>query len=344
MIQEWRTFLATQGARWNDNNAVADFGNPVAERAAVPECDIIADLSHLGVIAVSGRDAATFLQGQTTCDIRTVKPGTIHIGAICNHQGRVMTTFRIFPAADGFYLTLARECVAPLLQYLNRYRLRSQVMLRDASSDSIRIGCAGAVISARLKTLFSFMSTCAEQVIHHENKTILRIGDDPPRWEIIGEYPEMMPVWNFLADQAIPIGAPSWNLFDIITGMPIITPATQALFVPHMLNLPELGAVSFNKGCYTGQEIVARTQYLGKTKRRLYRIRIDSQREILPGEILWAPGDNNPEAAVGQIVNCALSPNGSIALAVISDAALETENIRLNDANGFRVELLSNAP
>lgn len=337
-MQEWRAFLATQGARWNDH-AVADFGNPAAERAAVREHDIIADLSHIGVIKVSGRDAATFLQGQTTCDIREVKTGTSRIGAICNHQGRVMTTFRIFPHATGFYLTLAAECVAPMLQYLNRYRLRSQVTLQDGSSDLVRIGCAGATISAKVSALFSSVPVCTDQVIHHEKTTILRIGDDPPRLEIFGEYPQITRIWNLHAEIVIPVGTSCWNLFEIYSGVPMITPATQNLFVPHMLNLPELGAVSFNKGCYTGQEVVARTQYLGKTKRRLYRVRIDSQTEILPGAILWAPLDNNAEALAGQIVNCALSPDGNIALAVISDAALETENIRLNDANGFRVEM-----
>jgi len=303
--------------------------------------DVMNDLAHTGLIAVTGRDATTFLQGQATCDIREINATTSRLGAICNHQGRVITTFRVFQRAGEFYLTLATDCVAPTIQYLSKYLLRSQVKLRDATSDWMRIGCAGMNIINILQQYFSVLPNGSDQVIQQENITLLRVADDPPRLEIIGESAPIKQLWESLADRVITVETNEWIGLEILNGFPIITPATSATFVPHMLNLPELGAVSFSKGCYTGQEIVARTQYLGKTKRRLYRVRILGNTPLAPGEILWAPIEIT-EGNCGQIINCAPNPQGEglIALAVISDAALETGEVRLNGANGQSLELI----
>ncbi|CAK0774260.1 tRNA-modifying protein YgfZ [Gammaproteobacteria bacterium] len=317
-----------------------DSGNPTQECVTVVSNDVMADLSQEGLIGVEGADATTFLQGQFTCDLHEIGLNMSRLGAWCNPKGRVRVTFRVFQRNEGFYLALPAECVESTLLQLRKYILRSKVVLRNASREWIRLGCSGPTIDEGLRQVFSTLPSVPDQVVQEGTTTIIRLRGPSPRFEVLGENETLLQVWNTLkAANTVAIGVSAWSTLEVLSGVPAITQATTEIFVPHMLNLPEIGAVSFRKGCYTGQEIVARTQYLGKSKRRLYLAWIPVLELPRPGDPLWAP-TGEEEQHPGQIVNVAPAPEGgSLVLAVIAVADAQEGKIHLRDRDGHLLEL-----
>lgn len=176
-----------------------------------------------GLLQVSGQDAAKFLQGQLTCDISTLNPGTSKLAAHCNAQGRVLFLMRIFYFSHAYYLIMPNSIMSISLLHFNKYTIFYQVILKIISNPSD---------------------------IEHN-----------------------------LANK-------EWDFFNIKCGIPQIYPETSNKFLPHELNLPQLGAISWNKGCYTGQEIIARIHYRGKLKTQLYQATVTSLIPPVRGMIL----------------------------------------------------------
>ncbi|CAK0767301.1 tRNA-modifying protein YgfZ [Gammaproteobacteria bacterium] len=337
MDSQWKNFLMTEGAEFKDE-IVIHFGNPDQERAIVVNGNTMADLSHKGLIKVEGSDAITFLQGQMTCDIHDAESGLSKLGAWCNAKGRVRITFRVFQLGEGFYLELPNECVEETIKQLRKYILRSKVLLRDASQDWIRLGCSGPSIEDGLRQIFPTLPGVPDKMTHEGTFTIIRLRGIHPRFEIFGKNDALTKLWNTLKVRTATIGAETWSILEILSGVPEITRATTESFVPHMLNLPEIGAVSFSKGCYTGQEVVARMQYLGKSKRHLYLARIAGGEPPQPGDSLWIPSEDR-EQHPGTIINCAPSPEGGfLILAVIAASDVRKGEIRLHAATGPLLE------
>jgi len=339
MNAQWKEFLIEAGARLQEC-VVMDFGNPAQECAAVVNTNVMTDLSHEGLIGVEGADTIAFLQGQFTCDIHEVGTNMSRLGAWCNPKGRVRVNFRVFQRAEGFYLALPAECVENTCQQLRKYILRSKVTLRNASGEWIRIGCSGPAIEEELRQVFLTLPSEPDQVIQEGTTTVIRLRGSFPRFEILGDSDTLTKVWNILKKaNTVSIGASAWSTLEVLSGVPVITQVTTEAFVPHMLNLPEIGAVSFRKGCYTGQEIVARTQYLGKSKRRLYLAWIPPQESPRPGDPLWTPAEGE-EQNPGQIVNVAPAPEGGfLVLAVIAVADAQQGEIHLRDQNGCLLKI-----
>lgn len=241
--------------------------------------------SDYGLIAVSGANAAQFLQGQLTCDIREITPENHKIGAYCNLKGRIRALCRIFILGEIYYLQLPNCILSTTAIQLKKYAVFSKVSITDVSQQFSCLGIFGdhvSIIVSELQTE-GFLS---------DTGRLLFLEGEPPRFLLvtpISQQAILLKIFNehFNLNRR---DFEAWKLLDIRAGIPQVWSETVEQFLPHDLNLPQLGAVSFNKGCYCGQEIVARMEYRAKLKRHLYRVTISDTAmfasSLLPGTIL----------------------------------------------------------
>lgn len=338
MNAEWSAFLERVGAVLAADR-VSHFGHPGAESRAALTDDVCCDLSHLGLIAARGPDTESFLQGQLTCDVRQVAPDRSLPGAHCTPKGRAFASFRLFRREDATYLELPRELLEPALSRLRKYVLRARTTLEDASDALARMGVAGPNAAALIGTALGAVPELMNGVVttattDPDGVTVIRLPGSTPRFELHGAAQELSTVWSALAPKVTPVGAEPWRLLNILAGTPTVYPETVEAFVPQMLNLQLLGGISFQKGCYTGQEIVARTHYLGKLKRRMVLARVDSASPPRPGDPLFSPQADASQSA-GQLVDASPHPDGSYAvLAVALIDCAEHGTLQLGDAGG----------
>ena len=343
MNAEWNDFLERIGAT-QETNRVSYFGRTETELEAALSGDVCCDLSHLGLIAVQGPDAGTFLQGQLTCDVRQIMSNRSLPGAHCTPKGRVFASFRLFRCGEVYYLELPRTMVEPVLSRLRKYVLRAKTMLEDASDALARMGVAGPNTAAQVGTVLGAVPETANGVVISDARysseiTAIRLPGPIPRFELHGAARDLSTVWNALAPNLTPVGAEPWRLLDILAGTPAVYPETVEAFVPQMLNLQLLDGISFHKGCYTGQEIVARTHYLGKLKRRMVLARVDSPTPPRPGDPLFSPRAD-PSQSAGQLADACHHPDGGYAvLAVALIECAEHGVLQLGDANGPELRL-----
>ncbi len=295
---------------------------------------MIINLSKLGLIKVTGNDAETFLQGQFTNDVRQVTDTLSQLSAMCSPKGRVIVNFRLFKRDNAYYLLLPKESLVATIKRLQMYVLRAKVKLEDASDHLYAIGIAGANSSEILTDCLGFAPpTEINACLTVEKITVLKLPDNQARYIVITETLDNLSTCGEIsADES------EWQLLDILAGLPQILPATNEAFVPQMLNYDILNGISFKKGCYTGQEVVARMQYLGTLKRRMYLAKIDTAQLPQPGDALYISSD---EQSVGKIVNASFHPDGgAIVLVVIKIAEAEAHKIHWQSQQGECLQLL----
>lgn len=339
MKLEWKNFLSDAGAELSDIR-VESFGNPDQERQIVHTGDIICDLSHYGLIAAYGEDAETFLQGQFTNDISHIDSGHSQLSSYCTPKGRMLANFRIFKRDETWYLCLPYELLEATLTRLRMYVMRSKVTLEDADDALIRFGLSGPTSAKQLKAITGSIPEEVDAVIQHENYTLIRVAGIEPRFEIYGLLDGMTQLWQSLDVDSAPVGASIWELLHIHAGIPFIVTQTSEAFVPQMANMELINGVDFKKGCYTGQEIVARMHYLGKLKRRMFRININTKQAPAPGDKLFA-AESKGGSGTGTIVSAQQTADGSYdALAVIQITDAENQPLRLHDAGGPEIKVL----
>lgn len=330
----WTQFLLNQGADITDGR-VQRYATTIAEekRCALDE-RVICDLSHYGLIRARGEEAESFLQNQFCNDVRLVTATQSQLNAYCNPKGRVLAFFRLFKRDDEFYLRLPREMLEPTLKRLRMYVMMSKVTLEDCSDDLIHIAYAGPQAEQKLQEILGTAPTESNTVSQQDGLSIVRVVDSKPRFEIYGQPESLKTLWEKLAEDATLVGYGSWELLDIHAGIPEVLPETLEAFVPQMINLQAINALSFKKGCYPGQEIVARMHYLGKLKRRMYRAHVETDTPPLPGEALYAE-DSSSGQGVGKVVRAQSHPNGGVdLLAVIEINSAEERGIHLKNADG----------
>lgn len=340
MRSQWIAFLTRNGAVI-DHDRVLHFGDPDQELQAAITGDLLCDLSHQGLIALSGPDVGPFLQGQVTSDVQKVTVEHSQSSASCSPKGRMLASFRIFRRNDVYYLRLPRQMLETTLKRLRMFVLRARVTLEDAGDTLVSIGLSGPHAEALLRETLTSVPVQVDEVVHIEGITVIRLPGIHPRYEIHAELEPIEKLWTILAAQSIPTGLEPWRLLDILAGIPTVYPETADTFVPQMTNLHLLGGVSFKKGCYTGQEIVARTQYLGKLKRRMYRAHVDSTLPPRPGDELFSP-QTGPSQSAGKIVDACRHPDGGYeVLAVVLTDYAENGTILLGNENGPALEFQS---
>jgi folate-binding protein YgfZ len=333
MINDWKTFLQKAGAEF-DEAGVASFGNPPRELSIAITGNVFADLSHYGLIAVHGDDALEFMQGQFTNDVRKVDERHSQLGGLCNPKGRLLASFRLFRHGDSHYLCLPAEMVEGVINRLRMFILRSRVTLEEASDTFVHLGLSGEETRTVLQDFAGELPAEPGQVTSQDSQVIVAIPGIHPSYEVFTTVDQATALWDKLNVRSAPVGAEAWRLLDIQAGIPVIYSQTREAFVPQMINLQLIDGVSFKKGCYTGQEIVARMQYLGKLKRRMYRARVNVSAAPQPGDALFCASD--PEQSCGQLVSVAGHPDGGCAvLAVIQISHAEGgESLHLGSLDG----------
>ncbi|HEC19910.1 MAG TPA: folate-binding protein [Gammaproteobacteria bacterium] len=339
----WQTFLTTRGAHWSGQR-VDYFGdepqNTIAEKHAALQGGsvIMCDLSHYGLIRAEGPESADFLQNQLCNDVREVTPLHSQYNGYCTPKGRALAFFRLFQRDDDYYLRLPREILEPVLKRLRMFVLMSKTELGDASDQLIRIGVAGPDAGRQLSALMGETPNEVNAVYHSGDLSIICLQPGS-RFEVYGPDEAMQHLWQQLEETVAPVGAGAWELLDIHAGLPEVYAQTQEAFVPQMLNLQAIGALSFKKGCYPGQEIVARMHYLGKLKRRMYLAHIEEDIPVQPGDTLYAESSASGQG-VGKVVRAQSNPDGGVdLLAVIEISSAEQGSLRLHDANGPMLQL-----
>lgn len=307
MMTQWHEFLTAQGAVIADNEVVS-FGNPQAELQAAAAGNVLVDLSHLGLLQVSGEDAATFLQGQVTNDVKLLDGNSSHYTGYCNPKGRLLALFLALAHFDHIHLQLDGRLIEPIMKRLKMFVLRSKVTITDESDNIVRFGIAGKNAENALRAIFAQVPRLDYELVTLEQGALLRLPGPVARYQVYSKIEHAPAIWNQLKQNGYqPAGKAGWEWLEIQAGIPDIVPATQEAFVPQMVNLDALGGINFKKGCYTGQEIVARTHYLGKVKRRTQLAHIASEQQPQPGEDIFAEDGTEP---VGKIVRSATAPQG----------------------------------
>lgn len=291
-------------------------------------------LTDWTLMAVSGPQAKTFLQGQVTCDIRELTPGESRLGAHCDPKGRMQLSFRALATSDErILLRIPRTMVEATTASLGKYIVFSKAELSDEGSHYRLRGLWGPQARELLTQQLTEPAMEAGQWVEHDGNVILTLG--PERYECW-----LDPEQTGRLDHALgtpETGDPLWRLLDIRAGLGEVVPETQGLFTPQLLNFTRIGAVSFRKGCFTGQEIVARLHYKGKLKQHMRRLALTSgePHSLRPGTPLY----NEADKKVGELVTAAPDErSGWECLAVVDDRALE-EVLRIDHT--FPAEPLS---
>jgi tRNA-modifying protein YgfZ len=327
-MSSWLSFLASRGARLTAS-AVADFGDPAGEAAAARDGTFLADLSHNALLGVTGDDAAEFLQGQLTNDVQALQEDMAQWSGWCSPKGRLLATFLLVRRAEGFLLMLPEEIAPSIARRLAMFVLRSRVKIADASAQWVRLGFAGKSAAVRVARHWGHTPDPMRAV---EKDGALCIALDAGRFVVLVA-PEAAPqLWERLALDATPAGSDAWGGSLIHAGIAQVGAATQEMFVPQMVNFEQVGGVSFRKGCYPGQEIVARTQYRGILKRRMALGFVEGSARPLPGQAVYSAAFG--EQAAGMLVNVALAPGGFDVLVVAQVESLEAGELRWNAPDG----------
>jgi folate-binding protein YgfZ len=281
-------------------------GVDIAPRAPISYIMSIAStrsarLPHLGILRFSGADALSFLQGQISNDTQRLTENFPVFAAYSSPQGRVLALIYLLPHTSGVAAILPREILQPTLERMRKYILRAKVRIEDAGESLIVAGRVGSLPES------------SSRYMERDGIGTAPVGRDTNRSWIIGAPDKMDGALSAVVDaESARSFEQAWRLADIHAGLPQVYAATSEAFIAQMLNLDLLDGISFSKGCYTGQEIIARTQHLGRIKRRLYRL-------LLPaGE--WSIGQalNLSDGRQGRVTEV-IDSNGRVeALAVLN--------------------------
>jgi len=332
-MNTWNQFLSEQGAGAAQALTTAQLGS-----------GFVAPISELGLIAVHGEDAASFLHNQLTNDVEHLDAQHARLAGYCTPKGRLMASFLMWRNETTIFLQLSRAIQPALQKRLQMFVLRAKAKLADAGEDAataVTLGLGGAAAGAALAAWFPALPTAAYAKVDNEHGTLIRVADafGAPRYQWITSSETAQSVWLQLASRLAKGGDDAWNLSEIHAGVPRIDAATQDQFVPQMVNFELLGGVNFKKGCYPGQEIVARSQYLGKLKRRTTLVSI-ADAAAKAGDEVFAASD--PGQPAGMIVNAAPNGAGGVdALVELKLAAIEEAAVRLASPEGAPLTFLS---
>jgi len=290
-----------------------------------------ARLPALGLLSCEGDDARSFLHAQLTSDVAGLGTHQARRAGWCSAKGRLMATFLVVPHGAGFLLQASHDLAPAVAKRLSMFVLRAKVRLADASENWSQTGFWGSGAAAQLAALGLEIPANVLDCVGTGSSIVVRIAEE--RFLVLSPAPEA-PAVGVTTDA----GEDAWFLQDIRDGHPRVLLATQEQFVPQMVNLERIGAVDFHKGCYPGQEIVARTQYRGVLKRRMVRAR--AAVAASPGDELHA--DEPAGQAAGVVANAAPLPGGGCEmLAVLQIATIEAGGpIRLRGPDGPPIELL----
>lgn len=255
MNSNWLDFLSSQGAIFLKNDTIQfSETNKTLTSALYP-------ISQLSILKITGNDSSTFLQGQLTCHVKELREDNSCFAAFCNAKGRTISTLLIFKQAESFFLVLPTALKTKVQKKLQMYILRSDVQLIDANDDYCISGLHGLPEQLNDIKLPTNDFAREQELIKLPNSSYLMIATVKNSIRLWSEY---LKKGCFVQSSWL------WNYLDISAGLAWLDEESSEVYIPQMLNLDKLGGISFDKGCYTGQEVIARTHYLGKAKRGLF--------------------------------------------------------------------------
>lgn len=317
------------------------------------ETTVFCDIGNKGILELKGEGSRKFLQGQTSADFNLLEEKTPLRGTFCSSQGRVLSNFTALQTSDDhIFLLMTKELIPATIKDKIPYAAFFDTQMKDISLDYQVVGLNGPNCKALLSSIYGCLPSVGESLNLNSGEIIISLPLFTPNalqvkapaedTRFILIIPESFTAerWQQLEQQARAIGQPYWQLLDIRAGLADIYPATSNVFIPQMLNYHLNDAVSFNKGCYTGQEVVARMQYRGTLKRRLYHLNLSMIQPPLPGtEII----NQETDSPIGRIVISAPANTGQCeALAVLNEKEIESTGVFSWTLNGesLSVELL----
>ncbi len=317
MKNTWQTFLKDQGATIQDDGNI-EFDN---KDINVSETPIVSPLSGFALFAVSGDDRHAFLHAQFINDLNLIEKPAAQLSAWCNAKGQVITNFIIINTGISYLLLFKQELKESVQKRLNMFVMRSKVTIEDISESSPLVDLANI---EDLSSLGLNIPTNAGEVHAVDGIVIICHPDNSGRYLITGSIEALI---KKLPELNRKLSSSSlWELLDILAGLPWITSTTQEQFLPQMLNLDALKSLSYQKGCYPGQEVIARLHYRGEVKKRLQLIKSDN--ELIVGDSVYL---DNSENKVGTVINSSAHLDGNYyALAVIE---LDKVNDKLSSNN-----------
>lgn len=334
MNPTWNTLLAERGAAFDGD--VVSFAASAAVGDIAPT--FMVPLTHLGLVRSRGDDSAPFLHNLLSNDVKKLAPDAAQWNSFNTPKGRMLASFLLWGTPTDHWLAISADIKAAILKKLSMYVLRSKAKLTDVSDEFILIGLTGPLaveLAAR-----AGVPTPEADMRHAAfgEGFVVRLNVDTLVLTLpVADAPAQFDALQALGAQAA--GTAAWQLAMIRAGIPLITLATQEEFVAQMLNYELLGGVSFNKGCYPGQEIVARTQYLGKLKKRMYRVCFNADTIPAVGTDIYTPEFG--EQSAGKLVNVAPAAGGGFeALAVMQMSCAEAGEAHLGSPDGPRLGFL----
>lgn len=289
---------------------------------------------------VTGDDAAAFLQAQLVNDVQQLTPGRTQLSGWCNPKGRLLAVLRLFRDEAHWLLRLPTELAEPTLQRLRLFVLRSRVTIEPLGDQWLGLGLWGAGATETLRAAGLPAPATPEEVAWHQGVAVLHVPGDPRRFELWGPTGPVEAAAAALRQAGAGEAAPQdWELEEIRAGLPEIYAATREQFVPQTVNMDLVGALSFTKGCYPGQEIVARTKYLGRLKRRMFRLHAPQGRAAEPGLPVFRPA-RSPTDPAGTVVRAAPAGAGIELLASLRIEDAEAGGLTLGTPDGPALERL----
>jgi len=323
----WHTFLDQQ-----DSRLQAGVGT------ALPD-NFVAPLNDLGLISLTGEEAASFLHNQITNDVEKLGLADVRLAGYCTPKGRLLATFLMWKDAEQIVLQLPRPLQPAIQKRLQMFVLRAKAKLADISEQRVTLSLGGNAAATVLQQWFPQLPAQSYGKTDNEYGTLLRVADSrgAPRFQWITSEEQAIAAWPVLTQELTAADAQAWRLSDIYAGVPTITQPTQEQFVPQMINFELIGGVNFKKGCYPGQEIVARSQYLGKLKRRSV-LALVAAGQVAAGTEVFSSAD--PGQPCGMVVNAEPAGAGNFACLVeIKLAAAESGSIHLGSVDGPALQL-----
>lgn len=345
MTSQWRDLLPQAADAFSPDNS-SDASARAAQFEALRTGSFVSLASDTGLIAVNGTEAATFLHGQLTNDVERLSPAQARLAGYCSAKGRLLATFLMWrdtSAESTIYLACDADVQAAVQKRLSMFVLRAKAKLTDATATHVLLQLGGPAAEAVLANTFSSLPAAALAAVHatlgDAPTSLIRLPDAGTA-RTLSRFVWSVPVaraaevWDALTQApGLAVVAPALAAWlDVHSGVARVTTATQEQFVPQMVNWEVVGGVNFRKGCYPGQEVVARSQYRGTIKRRLHLAHVDGTLPA-PGQELVETSD--PDQPCGMVVQAAPAPNGGYDVLVeVKLAARETDDVRLGNAEG----------
>jgi len=337
MNESWKDFLAANGAKF-EQEWVVNFDSPETELCAAATGNVMCDLSHLDCLYVTGEDAESFLLNQFSNDIQQLDEDHSQLTTYCNPKGRMFALFRAYRVDNGFALLSDPGIGGALLARLKMFVMRSKVSIENVSDQFAMFGLSGDGAGSVLKDILKIQPPEQDNlIVHSDSLSVIRQYGRQERYLVTGTPENLQRAWLALTEMFKPVGRSAWDWLDIQAGLPSIHAETSEEFIPQMLNLDVLNALNFKKGCYPGQEIIARMKYLGKLKQRMFSGHAEGPIPA-PGDALFAESFGDQSA--GTVVSATPAPDGGFDCLFIAQLkVVGTEPLHVGSPEGAALSL-----